>query len=279
MNLQRRHLLCASFVLAGFLPAPGQAQTRAGRVPGSGKVPPRGAEATLAPLVVLDPGHGGKDPGCIGGHGTQEKHVSLAIGLEVRRLLLAERFCRVSMTRAGDVFIPLEERVAIAERHKAALFVSIHENSCSTPSISGASVYTDALHASDPDSARLAAVENSADRFGGPKFPHYAPDVSRILRSLLGQETRLHSAELQHQVINRLAGPSGLLADPARHARFAVLQAGNIPSVLVETGFLSNPREEARLGSRRHQMRVAAAIGGAIRTYLAGDAQAGWVGE
>lgn len=225
------------------------------------------------PLVVLDPGHGGKDPGCIGHHGTHEKHVSLGIGLELRRQLLAHHVCRVAMTRASDVFIPLEQRVAIAEHHKAALFVSIHENSCPSHRVHGASVYTFATHASDPDSAKLAALENRADRFAGPEFRHYSPQVSRILRSLVSRETRIHSAELQHDLVRRLHHHIGLVERPARHAHFVVLQAANIPSVLIETGFLSNPHEEKLLRTRHHQIAVAASIRSAIKRYLVAEAK------
>ncbi|HET8995646.1 MAG TPA: N-acetylmuramoyl-L-alanine amidase [Acetobacteraceae bacterium] len=268
MLLSRRMLLRHGLVLAGLTSSaalPGHSALAAPRRPAWHR-PPR-------PLVVLDPGHGGKDPGCIGHHGTHEKHVSLAIGLELRRQLLAHRVCRVAMTRASDVFIPLEQRVAIAERHKAALFVSIHENSCPSRLVHGASVYTFATHASDPDSARLAARENRADRFGGPKFKHYSPQVSRILRSLLSRETRIHSAELQHDLVHRLDHRVGLVQRPARHAHFVVLEATNIPSVLIETGFLSNPHEEKLLRTRHHQIVVATSIRSAISRYLVEDAK------
>lgn len=270
MDLSRRALVRNGLVLAGLTPlslAPEQAARAAShhrrlRHHVHGR-----------PLVMIDPGHGGKDPGCIGHHGTREKHVSLSIGLELRRLLLADRFCRVAMTRASDVFIPLEERVAIAERHKAALFVSIHENSCPAHKVHGASVYTFATHASDRDSARLAERENSADRFAGPKFRHYAPQVSRILRSLVSRETRIHSAELQHALVKRLDHRVGMVDRPSRHAHFVVLQATNIASVLIETGFLSNPHEETLLRSRRHRIAVAQSIRSAIKTYLREDAR------
>lgn len=224
------------------------------------------------PLVVLDPGHGGKDPGCIGDRGTREKHVSMAIGLELRDQLLAHRVCRVVMTRASDIFISLEERVATAERHKAALFVSIHENSCPSHHVHGASVYTFATHASDTESARLAARENSADQFGGAHFRRYSPEVSRILRSLVERATRIHSAELQHDLVHRFEHRLRVVDRPARHAHFVVLEAANIPSVLVETGFLSNRHEEALLRTRGHRIAVAASMRSAIENYLRKDA-------
>lgn len=268
MILSRRGLLHHGLVvtsLTAFGLAPGPAALAASRR--------RHVQRLPRPLVIIDPGHGGKDPGCIGDHGTHEKNVSLAIGLELRSQLLAHRVCRVAMTRASDIFIPLEQRVAIAERLKAALFVSIHENSCPSHLVHGASVYTFATHASDADSARLAARENSADRFAGPSFRRYSPAVSHILRSLVSRETRIHSAELQHDLVQRLQRPAGLVPRPARHAHFVVLQAANIPSVLIETGFLSNPHEEALLRSRPHQVAVAASIRFAIGSYLREDAR------
>lgn len=272
MNLSRRSLLGQGLILVSLTPTfllPGRSALAAPLErrtwhPGHGPVPP---------LIVLDPGHGGKDPGCIGVHGTYEKYISLAIGLELRRQLLAERVCRVVMTRASDIFIPLEGRVAIAERHKAALFVSIHENSCPEHQVHGASVYTFATHASDPESARLAARENSADRFAGPRFRHYSPPVSRILRSLVSHETRVHSAELQHDLVDDFEHRVGTVDHPARHAHFVVLEAANIPSVLIETGFLSNAHEEALLRTRWHQIAVAASIRSAIKAYFAEDAR------
>lgn len=224
------------------------------------------------PLVLLDPGHGGMDPGCIGVHGTYEKHISLAIGLELRSQLLAHRVCRVAMTRATDVFLPLEERVAIAERRKASLFVSIHENSCPSHRVHGASVYRFAMHASDPASARLAARENSSDRFAGSRFRHYSPQVGSILRSLTRHATEVHSAELQHDLVDHFERPVGVVGRPAREAHFVVLKAPNIPSVLIETGFLSNAHEEALLRTRRHQVAIATVIRSAISSYLTEDA-------
>lgn len=267
MSVSRRILLRHGLVLSGLAAAelpPRRSALAASRRKRAPRAP--------LPLVVLDPGHGGKDPGCIGVRGTFEKNVSLDIGLELHRQLLADRFCRVLMTRASDRFLPLEGRVAIAEKHKAALFVSIHENSCPCRQVHGASVYTYATHASDAASARLAARENGADRFAGPQFRHYPPQVSRILRSLVGQATRVHSAELQHDLVDNFEHGVGVVPNPARHARFVVLEAANIPSVLVETGFLSNAHEEALLKTRGHQEQIATSLRAAIYSYLRDDA-------
>ncbi len=239
--------------------------------------------ATL-PLVMLDPGHGGKDPGAIGVSGTYEKHIAFATALELRRQLLAVGLCRVALTRSQDAFIALRQRVEIAQGHGAALFVSMHADAVGDPSVRGASVYTLAETASDAQTAALARRENSADRFGGPRFRDVAPAVAEILSSLVQEETRAGSARMSRAVVAALAPQSGfsaefpagssagfsvgLLANPARHAHFMVLRAADVPSVLVEMGFMSNPRDEAALRLEAHRARIAAALRRAIEAYL-----------
>ena len=228
----------------------------------------RGAASPL-PLVMLDPGHGGKDPGAIGVSGTYEKHVAFAACGEVRRQLLLGRACRVETTRTRDVFVPLEGRVAYAQRRGAALFVSLHADAVRDPAVRGASIYTLSDTASDAQSAALAQRENSADRFGGPLFHDQPPAVANILASLVHTETRLGSARLQRGLVGAFRGDLALLPNPARHAHFMVLRAADIPSALVEMGFMSNQNDEAALRTAHHRARVATAVRGAIETYLA----------
>ena len=197
------------------------------------------------PLVMLDPGHGGKDPGAIGISGTYEKHISLAAAHELQRQLVSGGRYRVELTRTRDVFVKLEERVARAQGRGAALFVSMHADALHDPGVRGASVYTLANTASDVQSAALAMRENSADRFGGPSFQDTPPEVARILSSLVRQETRAGSSRLAHSMVGSLDRDVPLLVNPSRHAGFAVLKAADIPSVLVEMGFMSNARDEA----------------------------------
>jgi N-acetylmuramoyl-L-alanine amidase len=227
--------------------------------------PPGGAP----PLVVLDPGHGGKDPGAIGVSGTYEKHVALAAAGELRRQLLATGRYRVALTRGHDVFIPLEGRVAIAEQQGATLFVSMHADALSDRSVRGASVYTLAATASDAQTAALARRENAADRFAGPEFRNAPPEVAKILASLVRQETRAGSARLARGMVGSFAGDVPLLDNPARHAGFVVLKAADIPSVLVEMGFMSNPGDEAALRQAAHRAQVAAAMRRAIDAWFA----------
>jgi N-acetylmuramoyl-L-alanine amidase len=220
------------------------------------------------PLVVLDPGHGGKDPGAIGVSGTYEKHIALATAGELQRMLTASGRYRVALTRTRDVFIPLETRVAIAQRQGASLFVSMHADALADHSVRGASVYTLGDTASDSQTAALAKRENAADRFGGPSFQGTPPEVARILTSLVRQETRAGAARFAHGVVGALGADVPLLQNPARHAGFVVLKAADIPSVLVEMGFMSNRDDEAALRKPAHRVRVATAMKRAVDTYF-----------
>ena len=221
------------------------------------------------PLVMLDPGHGGKDPGAIGITGTYEKHVALAAAQELQRQLGAAGRYRVELTRTRDIFIPLPERVAIAQRRGAALFVSMHADALADHSVRGASVYTLGERASDAQSAALAQRENASDRFAGAGFQTTSPEVARILASLVRQETRQGSTRMAQSVVGQLGHDTRLLPNPARHAGFAVLKAADIPSVLVEMGFMSNRDDEAALRQGPHRAKVAGAIGRAIDAYFA----------
>jgi N-acetylmuramoyl-L-alanine amidase len=220
-----------------------------------------------APLVMLDPGHGGKDPGAIGISGTYEKQVALAVAFELKRQLEAEGRYRVALTRARDAFIPLDTRVEMAQAHGAALFVSMHADALSDHAVRGASVYTLADTASDPQSAALARRENSADRFGGGTF-NASPEVARILASLVRRETRVGSSRLARSLVGSLDQDMPMLPNPERHAGFVVLKAADIPSVLVEMGFMSNPADEAELRRPRHRVQVADAMRRAVDAYF-----------
>jgi len=247
-------LLHAAIAQAATRPAPPAAK------PGA-RPPP--------PLVMLDPGHGGKDPGAIGVSGTYEKHVALATAEELKRQLEATGHYRVALTRARDVFIPLDDRVARAQSQGAALFVSMHADALSNHDVRGASVYTLATTASDAQTAALAQRENSADRFAGPQWRDTSPEVARILASLVRQETRVGSARLARGLVGSLDQDLPMLPNPDRHAGFVVLKAADIPSVLVEMGFMSNPRDEAALRQPDHRAKVALAMKRAVEAYFA----------
>ena len=231
---------------------------------------PRGPRPP-APLVMLDPGHGGKDPGAIGISGTYEKQVSLAAAFELKRQLEAEGRYRVVLTRTRDAFIPLDERVEKAQAQGAALFVSMHADALSDHAVRGASVYTLANTASDAQTAALAQRENSADRFGGTHY-NAPPEVARILASLVRRETRIGSSRLARSMVGCLDRDLPMLPNPERHAGFVVLKAADIPSVLVEMGFMSNPADEAELRRPQHRSRVAEAMKRAVDGYFAATA-------
>jgi len=209
------------------------------------------------PLVMLDPGHGGKDPGAIGVTGTYEKHVAFAAAEELRRRLQRGGRCRVELTRGRDVFIHLEDRVAIAQRRGAVLMMSMHADALSDT-------------ASDPQTAALARRENSADRFGGPSFHNLPPAVASILGSLVRRETRSGSVRIARSLVSAMQPDVALLANPSRHAGFMVLRAADIPSVLVEMGFMSNPQDEAALRRPDHRARIALALARAVERFLDG---------
>jgi N-acetylmuramoyl-L-alanine amidase len=242
-------------------PAGGFARLADGRSLAAAAVP-RGP----LPLVVLDPGHGGKDPGAIGARGTQEKRITLAAVLELKRQLEAGGRCRVALTRSRDVFIPLGDRIELARRREAALFLSLHADSA--PGARGASVYTLSETATDSFSAALARRENEADRAGGLRLPSVPPEVQRILLSLMRQETRTGSEKLARLAVAALEAEVALLPHSHRRAGFVVLKAPDVPSALVEMGFLSHPQDEAALNKATHRARIATALAETVHGFL-----------
>jgi N-acetylmuramoyl-L-alanine amidase len=258
--------IVGTFLLPGRMGA-ALAATAAGSGRNVLAAPSRQGARPLAPLVMLDPGHGGKDPGAIGVSGTYEKHVSLAAALELKHQLEASGRYRVVLTRTRDAFIPLDDRVARAQAHGAALFVSMHADALSDHAVRGASVYTLSDSASDAQTAALARTENSADRFAGAGISA-PPEVARILASLVRRETRIGSGRLARSMVGSLDQDLPMLPNPERHAGFVVLKAADIPSVLVEMGFMSNPADEAELRRPQHRVRVADAMKRAVDAYF-----------
>ncbi|MBX9701938.1 MAG: N-acetylmuramoyl-L-alanine amidase, partial [Acetobacteraceae bacterium] len=216
--------------------------------------PARPQGAPPLPVVVIDAGHGGRDPGAIGRAGTQEKRITLAAALELRRRLERSGRCRVVLTRARDAFVPLGARIDIARQRQAALFLSLHADSA--PGARGASVYTLSETASDALAAGLARRENLADRAGGLALPSVSPEVQRILLSLMRRETRSGSERLARLTVAALEGEVDLLPNTHRRAGFVVLKAPDVPAALVEMGFLSHPADEAALNRPAHRAKV-----------------------
>ncbi len=263
--LDRRAWLAA---LMGLALTPGaDAQTRA--APRRRAPPSR--DLLRLPLVLLDPGHGGADPGAIGPNGTQEKRITLPIALELKRMLEVGGRCRVALTRTSDVFVPLARRVEIARSREAALLLSIHADAMpagQSRTLRGASVYTVSETATDSLAAALARRENLADRAGGLRLPSVSPEVQRILLSLMRRETRAGSERLARLAVNALDGEVALLNQPLRRAQFVVLKAPDVPAALVECGFLSNPQDEALLRRANHRSKLAAALTEAVHGFI-----------
>ncbi len=250
---------CLGLAAALLLPAPALGKARARRR----------APARNLPLVVLDPGHGGKDPGAIGVNRIQEKRITLAAALELKRQLEAAGRCRVALTRTRDVFVPLGSRVEFARRREATLFLSLHADSAPSVAARGASVYTLSETASDRLAAALAQRENQADRAGGLRLPSVSPEVQRILISLIRQETRLGSERLAQLAVRSLDDAVAMLPNSHRRAGFVVLKAPDVPAVLVELGFLSHPQDAAALARPQHRARLAGALVQAVHGFLA----------
>ncbi|MEC9347084.1 MAG: N-acetylmuramoyl-L-alanine amidase [Pseudomonadota bacterium] len=228
--------------------------------------PPRpGARA----VVVIDPGHGGVDPGALGASGLQEKDLVLRVGLALRDSLVATGRYRVVMTRDDDTFVPLSGRVAVARRVNADLFVSVHADAAAGRTAVGAGVYTLSERASDKEAAALARRENRADLIAGVDLSDQDDDVTSILIDLAQRETMNRSARLAQTVVVELGRKVTMRANPHRFAGFRVLTAPDVPSVLVEIGFLTNREEERRLGARETQAKIAAGLTSAIEAWFA----------
>jgi N-acetylmuramoyl-L-alanine amidase len=260
MRLARRALLAlaAGFGACVWPPTGGgdAKQLRAGR-----------ARAALRTLV-LDPGHGGVDPGAISQHGVYEKTVTLATARELAAQLEATGRYHAVLTRRGDVFVPLRERVARGRANRAELLLSIHADALPDASLRGLSVYTLSARASDRESAALAIRENKDDFVAGLKLSQQPREIGAILLDLARRQTNNRSLVLARSIVDELGRAVPLLEKPHRSAGFAVLTAVDIPSVLVELGCLSNPDEERLLPRPAYQRRLAQALARAIDDYF-----------
>ena len=221
------------------------------------------------PVVVVDAGHGGVDPGAIGVSGVYEKKIALDYAREVVRLLKASGKYEVVMTRNRDIFLPLRERVRISRAAGADLFLSLHANTHPKRSTRGFSVYTLSNRASDKEAAALAALENKSDVIGGVNLGDYSDDVQNILIDFAQAKTNELSVKFARDIlVGQVKTSASLLTRPWRSAGFAVLKAPDVPSVLVELGYISNPREERLLVTRDHRRKLSAAIVQAVDTYF-----------
>jgi N-acetylmuramoyl-L-alanine amidase len=220
--------------------------------------------------IVLDPGHGGEDPGAIGRGGTYEKNVTLQVARRLKAKIDAEPNMRTMLTRDGDFFIPLQQRVQKARRVQADLFVSVHADAFVKPTARGSSVFVLSENGASSSAARwLAQRENAADLIGGVNLDVKDPHLARTLLDLSQTATLNDSLKLGRAVLGELGGINTLHKPHVEQAGFAVLKAPDIPSILVETAFISNPDEERRLNDEDYQEKMAEAILRGIKAYFA----------
>jgi len=220
-------------------------------------------------LVAIDAGHGGEDPGAIGRGGTREKDVVFAIAQELETLLNRERGMRPMMVRKGDYYIGLRERTAIARRQRADLLVSLHADAFRDPRVQGASVYVISRNGASSEAARwLAEQENRADLVGGVSLDDKDDLLAAVLLDLSQTATLSASADVGEKIIGSLGEVTRTHKSRVERAGFVVLKSPDIPSILVETGFISNPNEERKLRDPRHRRKIAQAILEGVREYF-----------
>jgi len=221
-------------------------------------------------IVAIDAGHGGEDPGAIGRKGSREKNITLAIARKVRTLMDNVPNMRGVLIRDGDYFIPLGERVAKARKVHADLLISIHADAFIKKTARGSSVFALSEHGATSAAARwLAKKENEADLIGGVNIAVKDPHLARTLLDLSQTAAINDSMKLAKHVLGELGGINDLHRGEVEQAGFAVLKSPDIPSILVETAFISNPSEERRLNDEEYQMKLANAILGGVKRYFA----------
>ena len=234
------------------------------------QAPPEAPSVARLATIVIDAGHGGEDPGAMGHHGSQEKHITLTIARRLKALIDAEPNMRALLTRDGDYFLPLQARVEKARKVRADLFVSIHADAFVRPHARGSSVFALSTRRATSEAARwLAKKENEADLIGGVNLDVKDRYLARTLLDLSQTATIDHSLRLGSSVLRELGAVNTLHKARVEQASFAVLKAPDVPSILVETAFISNPDEERRLNDEAYQDKLARAVLAGIRRYIA----------
>jgi len=231
-------------------------------------VAPKPKPKNAKKIIVIDPGHGGVDPGAISVSGRYEKHVTLKVAREMKKSLESTGRYKVRLTRDRDIFIRLRDRVARARQANADLFISVHADTIKNRKVRGASVYTLSEKASDKEAADLAERENKADVIAGIDLTHESQEVTNILIDLAQRETMNQSARFAAMLVDEMKNKVKVLRRSHRFAGFAVLKAPDIPSVLIELGFLSNHYDDKSLHSTKYQRRIASSIQSAIDSYF-----------
>ncbi len=217
--------------------------------------------------IVIDAGHGGKDPGTIGAAGTYEKVIALAFAKQLRDILVKNPDYRVVLTREDDTFIQLQDRAKIAEKENASIFVSIHLNSSPNKQTHGFSIYTLNEKATDDEARKIAEKENAADLLGIGSFEGYDNITKNILGDLLQTQVKIASVELATEMVSQVKQEISCIYQPHREAPFIVLRS-SVPSVLIEAGFLSNKNEEKQLNQKWYREKMAYSFARAIDKVL-----------
>lgn len=219
--------------------------------------------------IVVDPGHGGIDGGAEGQKGSVEKAITLTFGMELRDKLTATGRYDVFMTRETDIFLPLDERVRLARQHDADLFISVHADTINRKGIRGATVYTVSDKASDAEAQATADRENLSDALAGIDIKQQDHEVADILVDLIRRETHTFSVKFARTLVDELSPTIELINNPRRSAGFRVLKAPDVPSVLVELGYLSNVKDEELLGDPKWRAKAADRIAAAVAQFAA----------
>ncbi|MBS1203308.1 MAG: N-acetylmuramoyl-L-alanine amidase [Proteobacteria bacterium] len=265
----RRQMLkagLAALTLSGMSRAIAKDETPLKTTTGHSK--PKAKKAGARRIVMLDPGHGGIDTGAIGHNGSKEKHVVLAIAKNVRAQLRAQGI-DARLTRTGDTFIPLYDRVEIAHQHGADLFMSIHADGFTNPSAAGASVFALSNRGASSAMAKyLSDKENAADEVAGKKATDKDHLLQQVLFDLVQTDTIKNSLTLGSHILKQIKPVHRLHSRNTEQAAFVVLKSPSIPSVLVETSFITNPAEEKLLGTTAFRQKIATAIADGILNYF-----------
>ena len=220
-------------------------------------------------VIALDPGHGGRDPGAIGKKGTREKDVALSVAKKMKTLINQTSGYRAILTREGDRFVSLRNRVKKAREAEADIFISLHADSFHKPNVKGASVYALSLSGASSEAARwIAEKENASDLIGGISLDDKDDLIASVLLDLSQTATIQDSLELGSDVLSNIGKVSRLNNNKVQQAGFAVLKAPDMPSILIETAFLSNPAEEKKLRNPKHQHKLAKAVFSGIKNHL-----------
>ena len=219
--------------------------------------------------IAIDPGHGGRDPGAIGKKGTREKDVTLSVAKRMKTLINKSEGYRAVLTRESDRFVSLRNRVRKAREAEADLFISLHADSFRSPKVKGASVYALSLSGASSEAARwIAEKENASDLIGGISLDDKDDLIASVLLDLSQSATIQDSLELGSDVLKHIGKVSRLNNSKVQQAGFAVLKAPDMPSILIETAFLSNPSEERKLRNPKHQQQLARAVYSGIKAHL-----------